>query len=276
MKLKKVLYGFGVLAFGVIFSSCSDQQAANKSNTAPVEANQQAAAPVNQPGPGMLQGKVLETFGSGGYTYVKIDNAGKEIWAAVPQAEVAIGEEVALAGGQVMSNFHSKTLDRTFDEIIFSGGLIGKGQDGGGASFQGALQSESGAAMTKPLDPAEISMGSSKAVVPLTDLKIEKAAGEGGYTIGELFGQAADLNGKKVRVQGQVVKFTANIMGRNWLHLQDGSGDPQQNTHDLVVTSNEQAEKGDIVTIEGVLAANKDFGYGYKYNVIVEDVQVMR
>jgi hypothetical protein len=273
MKFKQVLCAFGVLAFGVIFSSCSDQQAANKDSAAPIEANRQAAVPMNQPAPtpGLPQGKVLETFDSGGYTYVRIDNAGKEIWAAVPQSQVTVGEEVALAGGQAMSNFHSKSLDRTFDEIIFSGGLIGKGQEGDGASFQDALQSESGAAMTQ-----ELSMGSSKAVIPLTDLKIEKAEGEGSYTIGELFGKAADLNGKKVRVKGQVVKFTGNIMGTNWLHLQDGSGDPEQKTHDLVVTSSEQAENGDVVTIEGVLAANKDFGYGYKYNVIVEDVQVMR
>ena len=63
-------------------------------------------------------------------------------------------------------------------------------------------------------------------------------------------------------------------MGKNWIHIQDGTGDPQKNTHDLVVTTDGMAEKGEVVTIEGVVAANKDFGSGYKYEVIIEDAKV--
>ena len=78
-----------------------------------------------------------------------------------------------------------------------------------------------------------------------------------------------------MRVRGQVVKYNANIMGRNWLHLQDGSGDPMQNTHDLVVTTTEQLSGPKVITIEGVVAADKDFGAGYKYVVLVEDSTIV-
>ena len=82
--------------------------------------------------------------------------------------------------------------------------------------------------------------------------------------------------GQKVRLQGKVVKFSASIMGRNWVHLQDGSGNPMNNTHDLVVTTQETVVKDQIVILEGVLAANKDFGAGYSYSAIVEEAQLIK
>jgi hypothetical protein len=104
---------------------------------------------------------------------------------------------------------------------------------------------------------------------------MERAAGENGFTVAELFGKAQELDGKSVRVRGQVVKFNANIMGRNWLHIQDGTGSPDANTHDLVITtSQEAAADWDIITMEGVLAANKDFGSGYSYSVIIEEASL--
>ena len=64
-------------------------------------------------------------------------------------------------------------------------------------------------------------------------------------------------------------------MGRNWIHLQDGTGNPESNTHDLVVTtSQEPAADWDIITIEGVLAADKDFGSGYSYAAIIEEASI--
>jgi hypothetical protein len=65
-------------------------------------------------------------------------------------------------------------------------------------------------------------------------------------------------------------------MGKNWLHIQDGTGEPTKNTHDLVVTSSAIAEKGTIISLEGVLAAGKDFGFGYKYDVLIEDAVVVK
>jgi hypothetical protein len=100
--------------------------------------------------------------------------------------------------------------------------------------------------------------------------KIQKA--KGGYTVEELYAKKDKLNGKKVSVRGKVVKFSPGIMGRNWIHLQDGTG--KQGTNDMTVTTNQTAAVGDTALVTGTLVTNKDFGAGYKYAVIIEDATV--
>ncbi|WP_028116323.1 hypothetical protein [Ferrimonas senticii] len=68
------------------------------------------------------QGKVLETINGGGYTYVKIEEAGAEIWAAAPQSAVKVGDTVRFSEQMRMPSYHSKTLDRSFSPLIFAGG----------------------------------------------------------------------------------------------------------------------------------------------------------
>ena len=220
-------------------------------------------------------GKVMEKQDVSPYTYVRLeDGAGNEIWAAVPETQLEIGEEIALQDGVVMTNFSSKTLNRTFESIIFASGLTrGSENDavrtpaGARGSSTGAVQSEGGSQGM----PSQSSGGSSRAIASFTGVKVEKSTAPNGYTVGELFARAGDLNNQKVTVKGMVVKISPNIMGKNWLHIQDGTGDPAKNTHDLVVTSAAMAEKGTIVSLEGVLAADKDFGFGYRYDVLIED-----
>ncbi|HBO85000.1 MAG: hypothetical protein A2073_03450 [Deltaproteobacteria bacterium GWC2_42_11] len=93
-----------------------------------------------------------------------------------------------------------------------------------------------------------------------------------GYTVEELFSQKDKLKGKKVSVRGKVVKFNADIIGKNWLHLQDGTG--KTGSDDITVTTKQTASVGDIVIITGVLATNKDIGSGYSYNVIIEEATI--
>jgi hypothetical protein len=107
--------------------------------------------------------------------------------------------------------------------------------------------------------------------VPFSKVKVEKSTAQNGYTVAEIFAKGASLNKQKVTVRGKVVKVNPNIMGRNWIHIQDGTGDPAKNTYDLVITSADTAKIGDIITLEGTVATDKDFGFGYKYDVIVED-----
>ena len=91
-------------------------------------------------------------------------------------------------------------------------------------------------------------------------------------TVGEIFAQTAALAGKEVAVRGKVVKFSQQIMQTNWVHLQDGTG--VEGANDLVVTTDAVVAKGDTVLVKGVLTANKDFGFGYKYDAIIEGGQV--
>ncbi len=77
------------------------------------------AAPAGTP----VAGKVVETMNSGGYTYVLVENNGQKTWVAGPQTTVKVGQKVACQPGGTMTNFTSKTLKRTFESIIFSGGI---------------------------------------------------------------------------------------------------------------------------------------------------------
>ncbi len=106
---------------------------------------------------------------------------------------------------------------------------------------------------------------------PVDKTPVEKAKGPDSYTVSEIYKKGADLDRKKVVVRGRVSKVTAGIMGRNWIHLWDGSGDAEKGTNDLVVTSSDLPAVGNVVTARGTLYKDKDFGAGYKYAVIVEE-----
>jgi hypothetical protein len=269
------------IALIIGLTACSKDKPKQQENVTPQTAQQQpeaglAAPPAAAP----VKGKVLETMDASGYTYLNVETDAGTKWIAVNQTPVEVGEEVTFMDGMVMQNFFSKSLDRTFPEIVFSSGLVGKGAtppampsaETGPASFSQALTSEAGDAAATATG---MITGSQKAIVPLADVKVEKAPGDNSYTVEEIFSKAEELNGQTITVRGKVMKVSPRIMGRNWVHLQDGTGSPETNTHDLVVTtSQEPSADWDIITMEGVLTANKDFGSGYSYAVIIEEASV--
>ncbi len=211
---------------------------------------------------GALSGKVVETMNSGGYTYVSLEKNGKKTWVAVPQMQVTVGQEMALQPGQEMRNFTSKSLNRTFESIIFSGGPAG-------AQGSQTMPAGHGASGDKPI----VSKASATAV---KDVKVEKATGADAYTVGEIFAKRASLDQKTAVVRGKVVKVSPGIMGKNWIHLQDGTGDAGAGTNKLVVTSDDMPAVGDVVTVKGTVFKDKDFGAGYKYNVIMEKASISK
>ena len=91
-------------------------------------------------------------------------------------------------------------------------------------------------------------------------------------TVAALNQDKAALAGKLVRVQGKVVKVNNGIMGRNFLHVQDGTGD--QNSNNLTVTSKQTAVVGEQVTVTGRVVLNRDFGAGYAYPLLVEEASI--
>lgn len=269
MKMKGIFCYFTGFAMVLSLTACGNShKAADQKKTAEPAVATEAPASATPAAPGPVKGKVLETMEASGYTYVKIDDGSADgIWAAGPKSDLKVGEEIALKGGSVMNNFSSKSLNRTFEKIIFASGFL-RGDDVATAGdFASAAAAGKGAAGMS-------SGGSSGSIVPFADLKVDKAEGENAQTVGDLFANRQDLNAKTVTIKGQVVKISKNIMGKNWIHIQDGSGDPMSNTHDLVVTTQDSAAKGDIVTITGVVASDKDFGSGYKYDVIIEEASV--
>lgn len=200
-----------------------------------------------------VSGKVLETMNSGGYTYALTDKNGVKTWVALPATEIAVGQEIACRPGVVMDNFNSPSLNRSFESIIFSPGFV-----------------TAGTAVAAPAaTPAPAA-----AAAPAEAAKVDKAEGATAHTIGEIFEKKDSLANTPVAVKARVVKVSRGIMGKNWLHLQDGTGSKDAKTNDLVVTTDSVPEVGTVVTITGNLSRNRDFGAGYRYDVIVEGAEV--
>ena len=101
--------------------------------------------------------------------------------------------------------------------------------------------------------------------------KIKKA--QGGKTIAEIYAGKAKLNGQQTSVRGKVVKYNEMIMGKNWVHIQDGTGAVGSN--DLLVTTATQVKVGDTVLVTGKVATDKDFGSNYKYAIMIEDAKIV-
>ena len=142
-------------------------------------------------------------------------------------------------------------------------------------SFGDAVKAETPSAAPE-MSRQQHSGGSAAATAPFAEIKEETAAGDNAYTVQEIFSRNKELAGKIVQVRGKVVKYNSSIMGKNWIHIQDGSGEPMQNTHDLVATSKEEAAVGDVITVQGKLAADKDFGAGYTYVAIIEEAIIKK
>jgi len=84
------------------------------------------------------------------------------------------------------------------------------------------------------------------------------------------------LKDKTVLIRGKVVKYSPGIMGKNWIHLRDGSGSAADNTNDLLVTTTDPTKVGDVVMVKGVVHTDRDFGSGYAYKVLVEEAKLQQ
>lgn len=245
----------GVLPISLLaLAACQEEPRPRAELTAPPQAappsSGTAAAPSSQGAQPQVSGTVVETMDSGGYTYVQLDAGPRgKVWVAGPSTTVAVGDTVGFAGGMKMQDFASNTLNRTFDEIYFANALQVAGNGAGAAA--------------KP---------AAEAAPAPADIEVEKA--EGGLTVAEIFAKADALAGQEVVVRGKVVKYNAGILGKNWLHVQDGSGEAGAN--DLTVTTQSTAGVGDVVTIRGTVATDKDYGAGYSYPVIIEDASLTK
>jgi len=234
-----IITGFLALAL----AGCKDE--------APKPADQ-TPAPQAAPTAQGKTGNVVETMNSGGYTYVQVDTGTEKFWAAAPEFVVKVGDAVIVPEGMLMQNHTSKSLDRTFDQIFFVEAIVSPGS--------------ADAAAAAPADHTRPAV--TAGAVDLSGVK--KAAG--GQTVAEVFAGKDKLAGKEIAVRGKVVKFSQQIMNTNWVHVQDGSG--AEGTNDLTVTTDAVVKVGDTVLVKGALVANKDFGFGYKYDVIIEKASV--
>jgi len=193
-----------------------------------------------------------EVIQTSGYTYLLLTEGDKEYWAAVSRFDAVKGKTYYYKSGLEMRAFKSKELNRVFDTIQFIMDFNDK-----------PVTDKAPAAMTtqgrKNLEKVE---------------GIKVAPANGALKLSDLFSGKSKYAGQKIKVTGQVVKFSPEIMNKNWVHLQDGS--EANGSFDLTVTTAETVTVGSVVTFEGVIALDKDFGYGYKYDVLLEDSRIVK
>ncbi len=196
---------------------------------------------------------VQEVLQTTSYTYLNVKENDRDFWIAISKREIEAGETISFASGLEMKNFESKELQRTFETIYFVS-MVASGEQ---APPAGHGSVDAPHQMKPALEKKEIS--------------IEPA--EGGITIGELLANTDSYSGQTVRIKGQVTKVNRAIMGKNWVHLQDGTSDSGK--FDLTITTQEQVNIGDVVTLEGKIVLNKDFGAGYVYAVLMEEAKLL-
>ena len=191
------------------------------------------------------QVKVEEVLNTEKYSYLRVQESGSSFWVAVSKQDISVGDEIAYSGGILKKNFYSREFDRIFDTVY----LVSRVQKKTGTS------------------PASSTTGQIPKSSQLADVEGgEIQIAEGSISLAQLLDNKTTYDSQIVQVTGKVVKVNPNIMNRNWIHLQDGS----QAGLDLTITTSEIIRLGDIVTLEGMIMVDKDFGAGYRYDVIME------
>jgi len=196
---------------------------------------------------------VKEILQVSSYTYLFVDEGTENKWLAVPYFDAKVGGVYYYKGGMEMVNFKSKELNKTFESVYFISAIYDNPFEEEKTSYKHASDAD----VKKE----------GKQINGRLNLKLEPF--EGSISIAELFENKNKYAGKKVKIKGQVTKYSAQVMSKNWIHLQDGTD--YDSNFDLTFTSNVEVNVGDIVTLEGIVSIDKDFGYGYFYSLIIEN-----
>jgi hypothetical protein len=181
------------------------------------------------------------------YTYILASEKGNQYWIAVTKMNPQKGQTLYFSQSMEMKNFKSETLNKTFDSILFV-------QD-----ISQAPANQKGTSHPQVFSQAKVDVH----INPIKD----------GKTVEQIYQQKDQLKGQTVKVKGQVVKYNPRIMGRNWVHIQDGTG--SKNDFDLMITTPDSVKTGDVVVIEGTVETNQDFGAGYSYPVMLSNGKIL-
>ncbi len=246
-------------------------------NPAPAKPPAQQPAPTPSQG-GTVTGTVEETIDASNYTYLRLKTASGDVWAAVGKAEVKKGARVTVVNAVPMDGFESKTLHRTFEHILF--GTLAPSEKGAASPGVGSSALPPGHPATSDADMKSMSAAQHAAAAAgpsdVGPIKVTKASGTNGRTVSEIYAQKTALKGAEVAVRGKVVKYTPAVMGKNWIHLRDGSGSHEKGNDDITATTSGTAAVGDVVLVKGVVRLDRDFGAGYSYSVIIEDASLSK
>lgn len=251
--MKKFFVLFTIVLFTGVIACSGKEEKADAKRDKTVAGHQMTNNANNE-----FEGVVLSTQDASRYTYIKYKTAdGKELWAAVSQTRLNKGDKIKLINAQPMMNFESKSLKKRFDKIYFAEGVIvnGKQNASNPHKMEGAMPKDGIHSGKNP--------HISENITNVDTSKVKKL--NGGVTVKEILDNPANFKGKTVKLRAVVVKFLPDIMKMNWVHLKDASTDK-----DITMTTKEKFKVGDTVEVQGVVAVDKDFGFGYYYKVLIE------
>lgn len=195
--------------------------------------------------------KVIESMNASRYTYVHVEEEGSNHWIAIPETNVEVGEIYYYKGGVRMHNFESKEHNRIFETLYLVGGIS---KSPTGEVPTGYIDMHGGA-----------SASFTQNIAPLED----------GISLDELFNNKEDYDGKIVSIKGQCTKVNRQIMGKNWIHLQDGTKAASGELYDLTITTQEEVQMGQVAAFRGKITLNKDLGSGYRFDVLMEEATLI-
>lgn len=209
---------------------------------------------------------VLEVIQVENYTYLRVKEGATEMWIAAPGLMTRPQDTLYYERGILMTNFQSKELKRIFDKILFVDNIT---------KDQNELTQKKDLAVI----PEAIPKNSQPAAGTNTSKEPEKMAikvdpPKNGMSIASLLKNPKTYEGKTVIVKGKITKYTSGVMGKNWVHIQDGTG--YNGKFEIVITTLAQLKDGEIATFEGLITLNKDLGYGYFFEVLMEDAKVSK
>ena len=196
---------------------------------------------------------VNDFIDAGTYVYLNVNEEGEEYWMAIPNAKIEKGATYYYSGGMEMKDFESKQLGKTFDFITFAEGI-----------------SSSEIVAVKPKVKK---MANSTGHVHHEAEPIHIEIPKNGISIANLYSKPANFKGEEIIVRGKVVKVNKNILGKNWIHIVDGTN--FENNTDLTITTSQIVKLGDTVTFKALVVLDKDFGAGYVYNLLLENGKII-
>lgn len=255
--MRKIIY---VLAIAGLLISCGANETKKESTETSYE---EALARMNQSYHTIVIDEVVD---GGNYSYIRYTQDGMEYWGAINARPLEVGKTYYYRDALEMKNFQSKTLDKVFPSIWFINDFSEEPPQN---KAMGSMETMGGKKAQRSDNLAD---DHHKATDVHKQIEVEKA--EGGYSLAEVFEKKSQLAGQEVLVRGKVVKINSAIMNKNWIHIQDGTS--YNDLFDLTITTEENLsfKVGDVVTFKGKLELNKDFGYGYKYDYIVENASI--
>lgn len=204
-------------------------------------------------------GTVTYTKTAGKYTYIQLDENGKEVWLATMPIKVSAGDKVEYIGGLLMKDFHSNAMNKTFDSILLITRIRVLNENS--PTEQQDIPDDEYHKNIIPEKKNAVSIPKRGEIVKV----------ENGKTIEEIFLERGELRDKEITLRAKVIKVSSNILDKNWITLHDGTGIPPDDK--LIAITSENVNVDDILTVKGIVKTDVNIGAGYSYKVLLEDAK---